>query len=75
MMKKSELISLTEYGCGLTIDANKFTYSEVCLMARQTKNSGGNLTIRNAEVFSFNEIKMVCEEGSGHITLADVKCN
>lgn len=23
-MKKSEIISLTEYGCGLTIDANRF---------------------------------------------------
>lgn len=74
-MKKSEIISLTEYGCGLTIDANKFTYSEVRSMARQIKNSGGSLTIRNTDVFSFNEIKMICEEGRGHITLVDVRCD
>lgn len=74
-MKKSELISLTEFGCHLTIDANKFTCSEVRLMARQTKNSGGELTIQNIEVFSFCEIKMICEEGRGHITLANVICN
>ncbi len=74
-MKKSEIISLTEYGCGLTIDANKFAYSEVRTMARQTRNSGGSLTIRNADIFSFNEIKMICQEGRGHITLADVRCD
>lgn len=72
-MKKSEIISLTEYGCGLTIDANKFAYSEVRTMARQTRNSGGSLTIRNAYIFSLSEIKMICEEGRGHITFADLK--
>jgi len=64
---------LTEYGCGLTIDANKFAYSEVRTMARQTRNSGGSLTIRNAYIFSLSEIKMICEEGRGHITFADLK--
>lgn len=53
-MKKSEIISLTEYGCGLTIDANRFAYSEVRTMARQTRNSGGSLTIRNAYIFSLS---------------------
>ncbi|RXE72591.1 hypothetical protein ED551_12955 [Muribaculaceae bacterium Isolate-013 (NCI)] len=72
-MKKSEIISLTEYGCGLTIDANRFAYSEVRTMARQTRNSGGSLTIRNAYIFSLSEIKMICEEGRGHITFADLK--
>lgn len=74
-MKKSEIILLAEYGCSLTIDANKFTYSEIRSMARQTKNSSGKLTIKNADVFSFNEIKMICEEGRGHITLADIRCD
>lgn len=74
-MKKSEIISLTEYGCGLTIDANKFAYSEVRTMARQTRNSGGSLTIRNADIFSLSEIKMICEEGRGHITFADLRCD
>lgn len=72
-MKKSEITSLTEYGCGLTIDANRFAYSEVRTMARQTRNSGGSLTIRNAYIFSLSEIKMICEEGRGHITFADLK--
>ena len=72
-MKKSEIISLTEYGCGLTIDANRFAYSDVRTMARQTRNSGGSLTIRNAYIFSLSEIKMICEEGRGHITFADLK--
>lgn len=74
-MKKSELISLTEFGCHLTVDANKFTHSELRSMACKTKSSGGELTIRNIEVFSFSEIKMICEEGRGHITLTDVSCN
>ncbi len=74
-MKKSEIISLTEYGCGLTIDANKFAYSEVRTMARQTRNSGGSLTIRNADIFSFNEIKMICQEGKGFIRLDWRRCD
>ena len=72
-MNKSEIISLTEYGCGLTLDANRFACSEVRTWARQTRNSGGSLTIRNAYIFSLSEIKMICEEGRGHITFADLK--
>ena len=74
-MTKSEIITLTEYGCSLTIDANKFAYPEIRTMARQTKNSRGRLTITNAEIFSFSEIRMICEEGRGHITLADLRCD
>lgn len=68
-MKKSEIISLTEYGCGLAIDASRFTYAEVRQMARSTRKSGGSLVICNAnEFFSSEEIIVIAQEGGKCLT-------
>lgn len=68
-MKKSEIISLTKYGCGLTIDASKFTYAELRQMARSTRKSGGILVIHHAdEFFSAEEILVIAQEGGKYLT-------
>lgn len=43
-MKESEMISLTEHGCVLAIEAGKFTYAEIRQMARSTRKSSGMLS-------------------------------
>ena len=68
-MKKSEIISLTECGCGLVIDASRFTYAEIRKMARSTRKSGGSLIIRNAdEFFTSEEIVVIAQEGGKSLT-------
>ena len=68
-MKKSEIIALTEYGCGLCIDASKFTYAELRQMARATRKSGGSLVIHNAdEFFTAEEILIIAQEGNRFVT-------
>lgn len=63
-MKKSEIISLTEYGCGLNIDVSKFTFAEVRQMARSARKSGGVLAICYADkFFTAEEILVIAQEG------------
>ena len=69
IMKKSEMISLTEHGCGLAIDAGKFTYAEIRQMARSTRKSSGMLVIHHAdEFFSAEEILVIAQEGGKCLT-------
>lgn len=73
-MKRSELIALTEQGVELTVDALWFSYCELRRMASNSKDSGGKLIIRNTEpVLAPYEIRMIVEEGRGHVAFLDIK--